>query len=177
MKIIDNTLYLDFKEAVEAGINGSTISLASHRKSPSWHIINDLKDKRRILIGYEKLSDTNKEKVNKRYGNPYDYLAKEPIRKLVTTDFEAEQFFHKYRYDGDKFLPAEHRKKYLTAASWLNTFIKLNEDKKIIKKELQLSLEEFWNNCCEIIKTDEIALPSTYQRLRTKMSEYKEKRL
>lgn len=175
MKIIDNKLFIEWSEMIEAGIKEDTLKKSSYRKSPSWHFIKDPQDNRKVLIGYEELRDSYKEKINRLFGNPYDYLAKAPIRKLVTTDFEAEQFFHQYRYDGDKFLPVEHRKKYLTAASWLNMMEKMNQDKKFIKKELKLSLAEFWENTCEIIKTDGIALPSTYQRLRTKMSEYKEK--
>lgn len=170
MKIIDDVLFIEFNELVEVGISGNTIRNANLRNSPSWHIINDPQDKRRLLIGYEKLSKHNKEKVINRFGNPYDFIAKEPIRKLVTLDIEAEQFFR------DRNLPPEHQTKYTKAASWLNMMVKLNDDKKFIKNELKLTLAEFWSNVCDIITSDKIDLPTSYQRLRQKMDEYKQKK-
>jgi len=175
MKLIDGNLFIEWSEMIEAGVSDNTLKKASHRNSPSWHFIKDPQDNRKVLIGYEELRDNYKEKINRRFGNPYDYVAREPIRKLVTPDYKAEQFFHEYRYDGDKFLPVEHRKKYLTAASWLNTLQKFYYDKKAIKKELRISVADFWENTCEIIKTDNIALPASYQRLHDKVKEYKER--
>jgi hypothetical protein len=64
--------------------------------------------------------------------------------------------------------------KYTTAASWLNMLLKLNDDKKFIKKQLNLMLDDFFKHVCDIIKSDNIDLPSSYQRLRAKMTEYKE---
>jgi len=173
MKIIDETLYLEFKEAIDSGIAESAIKKASYRNSATWHFINDPKDKRKLLIGYEALQEKYKKLIQERFGNPYDYIAKAPIKKLVETDFKAEQFYKSYRYDSDKYLPIEHVKKYTSVASWLNMLLKLNDNKKFIKKELGLSIELFWINVSEIIKTDNIDLPTTYQRLRNKMSEYK----
>src|SRR5690242_15145119 len=142
MKLIDGNLFIEWSEMIEAGVSDNTLKKASHRNSPSWHFIKDPQDNRKVLIGYEELRDNYKEKINRRFGNPYDYVAREPIRKLVTPDYKAEQFFHEYRYDGDKFLPVEHRKKYLTAASWLNTLQKFYYDKKAIKKELRISVAD-----------------------------------
>src|SRR5690348_16453674 len=109
MKIIDGILFLEFNEAVDSGISESSISKASYRNSPSWHIIDDPDDKRKILIGYEKLSPHNKEKISNRFGSPYDYMAKQPIRRMMIMDIEAELFYRKYRYDVDKILPIDHQ--------------------------------------------------------------------
>jgi hypothetical protein len=175
MKIIDDTLYLEFSEMTETGVSENTLFKAKERSSASWHFIQDPAKRSKVLIGYEALQDKYKKLIHERFGNPYEYIAKAPIKKLVETDFKAEQFFKQYRYDNDKFLPIEHVNKYTKAASWLNMLIKLNTDKKIIKKELNLSIELFWKNVCEIIKTENIDLPTTYQRLRNQMTEYQEK--
>ena len=164
MKLIDNLIFLEFPELIEVGVSEDTLKKASYRKSPSWEFITDPLDKRKVLISYEKLKDNYKKLINERFGNPYDYIAKEPIRKLFESDFKAKQFFKDFRYDDEKRLPFEHITKYTIAASWLNLLIKLNDDKKFIKKQLNLSVEIFFKSVCEIITTNKIDLPTTYQR-------------
>src|ERR1700755_298026 len=112
MKTIDHTLYLEFSELAECGVSENTIWKASERKSPSWNIIQHPDDRRKILIGFEMLRQDYKEKVIARYGNPYEYVAKGPIRNMVLGDLEAEKFFLAYRYDGDKKLPEERIRQY-----------------------------------------------------------------
>ena len=173
MKFVNELLYLEFSELVACGVSENTIFQAKRRNSSSWNFINDPDDRRKVLIGYEKLSDNYKEQVQKRFGNPYDYIAKQPIRDLLQKDFNAEEFYLKHRYNGNTPLPIEHVYKYTNAASWLNLLLKLNTDKKFIKKTLNLSLDKFYETVCEIISQDKIDLPTSYRRLRAKMDEYK----
>ena len=181
MKLLDNVLYLEFNEMVDClmleGKSRENVELYL-RKAKSvgtkcWHFINDPADKRKVLVGYDELKDQYKQLVQKRFGNPNEYVAKNPIRKLVIKDANAETFFLAYRYDGDKFLSPEHISKYITAASWLNMLIEMNSNKKFIKNELHLSLDSFFKHVTEIINTDSIDLPATYQRLRQRMDQYK----
>lgn len=165
MKLIDNILYLEFAEMVECGVSENTLFKAKQRNSPSWSIINDPDDKRKVLIEYEKLKDDYKRKVEARFGNPYEYVAKLPIRKLVKWDDKAEEFYLAYRYAENKPLPIEHVKKYALAASWLNMFKTVTEDKKALKKLLNLTIEQFYTNAIEIIIADKIDLPTSYRRL------------
>lgn len=173
MKIIEDKLFLEFSEMIEAGVSDNTVRSAKLRNA--WSFINDPSDKRKVLIEFEALRVNYKKLIQDRYGDPYDYVAKDPIRKLVKPDFKAEEFYLQYRYDNDKVLPIEHRKKYTVAASWLNMLLAMNQDKKFIKKELNLSLEKFFNHIESIIETDKIDLPGSYRRLRAKMDEYKER--
>lgn len=173
MKIINDILYLEFSEMVESGVSDDTIRKAKFRNS--WSFINDPADKRKVLIEYEALRVNYKKAINERYGDPYDYVAKTPIRNLVKTDFKAEEFFLQYRYDGDKVLPIEHRKKYTLAASWLNTLLNINDNKKVLKQDLNISLMQFWEHVESIIKTDKLDFPGSYRRLRAKMDEYKDR--
>ena len=174
MKFINETLYLEFSEMLDCGFSDKYLWKAKSTGTKCWEFIDDPADRRKVLVGYEKMKDQYKEKVIKRFGNPYEFIAKMPIRKLVETDFKADAFYHQYRFEGDKMLPIEHITKYTKAASWLNMLVKLNDDKKYIKKQLNLSLDQFWLNVCEIIKADKIDLPSSYRRLRNKMAEYQE---
>ncbi|SEW02268.1 hypothetical protein SAMN05428988_1346 [Chitinophaga sp. YR573] len=172
MKLIDNILYLEFSELVICGVSENTLWKAKERNSSSWHMINDPADKRRVLIGYEKLKDAYKELVKARFGNPHEYIAKEPIRKMVTRDQEAERFFLAHRYGDNKSLPVEHVKKYTTAASWLNMLVKANSDKKEIKKQLNLSIDQFYIHVMEMFKTDGVDLPTNYAKLLAKRRDY-----
>lgn len=174
MKLIEGQLYLEFSDAISAGINQDTILKAKLRNSPSWQFINDPKDQRKILINYECLRDTYKEKIITRFGNPYEFFAKEPIRKMVTKDLAAEKFFFDYKYDGTKNLPIDTQRAYTTAANWLNMLIKADADKKEIKRLLNLTITDFWVKVCEIIESDSINLPSNIKKLQSKIKLYKE---
>jgi len=175
MRVINNTLYIEWREAIECGLSENTLKNAKLRKSPSWSFIDDPNDGRKVLIEFEKLKDEYKKKIQVRYGNPYEYMAKMPIRNLVKWDDKAEEFYLAYRYDSNKSLPIDHVKKYTTAASWLNMFKAVTNDKKALKKLLNLTIEQFYVNAIEIIKSDKVDLPSSYRRLLQKRNEYEEK--
>jgi hypothetical protein len=165
MKLIDNNLFIEWREALDCGISENTLKSANLKKSPSWHFIDDPQDKRKVLIGYEKLKEDYKRKVIARLGDPYEYMAKMPIRNLVKWDDKAEEFYLSYRYDQDKPLPIAHVKKYAQAASWLNMFKAVSEDKRSLKKLLTLPVEQFYKSAIEIIIADKIDLPTSYKRL------------
>lgn len=175
MKLIDNILYLEFSELVSCGVSENTVKKAGLRNSSGWEFINDPADKRKVLISYERLKDAYKELVKVRFGNPYEYLAKDPIRKMVTRDPEAEKYYLAHRYGNNKSLPIDHVKKYTTAASWLNMLVKANADKKEIKKQLNLTIDQFYIHVMELFKTDKVDLPTNYAKLLAKRREYEAK--
>lgn len=166
MRLIDNILYIEFSEMVNCGVSENTLFKARQRKSNSWSMIDDPADKRRVLIEYEKLKEEYKEKVKTKFGNPYDHVSKQPIRDLIKYDLKAEEFYLDYQYDG-KVLRKDLVEKYTGAASFLNMLIEQTKDKKQLKKQLNLSIQDFYRNCFQIIKQDNIGLPNTYGRLIT----------
>jgi hypothetical protein len=174
LKIVDKILYIEFSDFLLAGWKEDTIKKNNFRNGEFWMMIENPADKRRPLVKFSELRPKDKEKLTAHFGNPYEYIAKAPIKKLVVTDAKAETFYTHYKFDGNKSLPLDHIKNYVTAASWLNMIIKCNEDKKYIKKELNLSLAAFYENVKAIIEADKIELPSSYKRLREKMKEYQD---
>jgi hypothetical protein len=184
-------LCLTFKAMIDCGVPENTLFSASLRKSKAWAMIDHPEDKRKRLIVWNELASAHQAKVHTKLrkitgckhddsehcacGDPANYIAKEPIRKLVQKDFKAEEFYRSKLIEMKVANVNDYVFKYTTAASWLNMLIKLNADKKFIKKQLNLSLEDFFSHVCDIIKTDNIDLPSSYQRLRTKMAEYQDK--
>lgn len=184
MKIFDEKLYLEPEEWRNCGISEHAVGKAKNRvkngKNKSWDILKDPDDLRRTLVGYEALNDLDKKKVNDTFGNPYEYMAKEPIRRMVTKDLKAEAFFENYRYNGTRQLSEELIQKYTRAASWLNMLIEVNNNKKLLKKSLNLSLDRFYTYVCEMLNDDKKRgrlsgkFPSTYQRLISLRKEYEE---
>ena len=167
-------MYIEFADFILAGWKDQALKMANFRNGPYWQMINDPGDKRKTLVQYDTLRPKDKERLTTQFGDPHEYIAKEPIKKLVIPDYKAEEFYRNYRYDSSKVLPFEHQQAYTTAASWLNMINRLNEDKRIIKKDLNLSVEKFWLSVCDIIKADNIQLPSSYRRLLDVMKTYKE---
>lgn len=179
MKFVDNCLYLDLAELTDCGISENTIQTASSRKSASWDIIPHPEDGRKILIGFEKLREDYKAKVFARYGNPYDYFAKAPIRSMIVRDLEAEKFFLQYRYDGEKKLPDERVRQYTREASWLNMLINIESNMKDFRRSIGLRMEEFFRHVSELLNLDREnkaitgKFPTNYVKLKARMRKYK----
>jgi hypothetical protein len=176
MKILnENELFIETADLVAAGFNINTIysscrhgySTLPYQKDPSNAKLN--------VYPYEKLGRRYKEAIEKFFGNPYDHIAREPIKAMVKPDHAAEEFYLTYRYDEGKSLPPEHVKKYSKAASWLNMLVSVNKNPAVVKKQLHLKIDEFYNHVYALIKTDGIDLPVSYKRLRKTMAEYQEK--
>jgi len=174
LKIIEKILYIEFADFINAGWNENTIKSANLRNGAFWMMIKNPSDKRMTLVQFDTLRQKDKDKLTVQFGNPYEYLGKAPIKQLVQPDLNAESFYTAFRYNGTSALPIETVQAYTKAASWLNMIIKCNEDKKFIKKELNLPLVTFYENVKSIIDADGITLPSSYKRLREKMKEYQE---
>lgn len=174
MKIIDNILYLELTDAIQCGFGDANYISKEKSRGAKWGIfIKDPQDKRKILIEFDSLHEKKKDQVLKTIGNPYEVMAKEPIKKMVVKDLKAEDFFLHYRYDDDKKLTPEAVKEYTTAASWLNMLVKADQNKSEIKKQLGLSITNFFLNVCEIIEKENIKLPSSYRFLKPKINQYK----
>ncbi len=185
MKLITDKLYLEFAEMVECGVSENTLKRASHRNSSCWEFTPAPNDSRKKLVGYEALKPEYKELVNKRYGNPYDYVARTPILDSVRNRDEANTYFMRYIYDGHKHLPIDTVNKYTRADAWLKMIggLKISD----IKKGFGISVPEFYSHCATLIKT-EIArgnddkytgiyqlpgtFPTSYQRLKNRAADY-----
>jgi len=174
MKTVNDILYIEWSELVLSGIPEGTLKSARARESGKWVFINDPDDNRKVLVEFEKLGASFKEKIESTFGNPYNYVARQPIKNMVQWDTKAEAFYLGYRYSESKTLPAETVKKYTTAASWLNMLKKITEDKTALKKLLNLSIDQFYVQVIELIKTEKIDLPESYRRLLATRKKYDE---
>lgn len=162
----NNELYLERTDLVPHIMTYEAFIKANQRNGSYWIMMQNPLDGRIPMVQFEAMRPAMKDKINAHYGgNIYNYFARLPIKALVVNDPKAEVFYRDYRYDNDKQLPPAHQAKYTKAASWLNMLIKATEDKCFIKKELKLTLDQFWCNVFDIIKADAIELPSSYTNL------------
>jgi hypothetical protein len=182
MKIVDSILYLEFNDALECLSSNIRDKERHLRKELSrgakWLTsIKDPSDNRKVLIEFESLPDDKKQKVVTRFGNPYENIAKQPIRSLVTKDLKAEEYFLQFRYNEGKKLPIETVNDYTKAASWLNTLLIIRSDRKQIKKMIPgISIGDFWKNVIEIINLEKIPLPTNPKRLFEKIDTYEKEK-
>lgn len=174
----NNLLYLERIDLVPHIMGYDAFRKANERNGSYWQMLPNPYDNRIPMVQFETMRQGLKDKINAFYGgNVYDHFAKIPIKKLVVLDAKAEQFYQDYRYGTNFPLPVDHQSKYTTAASWLNMMIQAIDNKTFIKKELNLTLDQFWTNVISIIKTDSIYLPASYGNLVSKpdsaIKEYK----
>jgi len=174
MRLLNDILYIEYRELLDCGISDNTLKSAKIRQSSSWVFVNDPLDNRRLLIEFEKLGNSYQDKIKARFGNPYHYVARQPIKAMVSWDTNAEKFYIDYRYNENKTLPLEHVNKYTKAASWLNMLKEATDDKKTLKKLLNLSIDDFYAHAIELIKVEQVDLPTSYRRLLAARKKYDE---
>src|SRR5665213_2547608 len=146
MKIIDSLLYLETSDLLEAGVAMNTIKKASYRKNNSLPSIKDTDDARKLLFDYKKISKKRQELVTQTFGDPFEYVSKQPIKDLVSLDTKAHQFYTGYRYgdNNENALSAEQINAFTKAASYLNVIIKCTDDNSFVKKELGMPVLKFY---------------------------------
>ncbi len=170
MKRIDGELWIESQDIRDAGIDENTALTGKARNSSIWKAIKDPDYKSANLYHYESMGDKYKKMVWAKFGDPYQFAIKQPIKKLVIKDFAANAFYINYKQDG-KSLTVEQVHDYTTAASWMNML--LNITCQTIKKDLKISAADFYKQVGDIIKAENIKLPSSYRYLRPAIDEYK----
>ncbi len=188
MKIIEKQLYLTLREMVEAGYNEGSLLTAKSKGTKCWKFANDPEDLRKVLVCYDTMTKENQQKVESRFGNPYNMIARQPILDMVQQDAKAYDFYKQYRYNETLYLPIEVVNKYTRAASWLNMLSTVQDDRSIIKKDLCLTIPQFYEHVAELINSEKTNgksstytgiytmpgdFPATYQKLLNKVDLYK----
>lgn len=157
MRLIEGILYIEFQEMVECGVKSEYMRKAKSLGTKCWDFIDDPKDRRKVLVQYDTLRQQYKDMVFARFGDPYVRVARTPILNMVVQDAVAHSFFNKHRY-GDNpndYLPIRVVNKYTRAASWLNMLSKVQQNRDIIRKELNIQkVPDFYTHVAELIKTE-----------------------
>lgn len=173
MKLINDLLYMEFADMIACGVSEDYIKKAKYKGYKSIAAIEDPEDRRKAIYKYEDLAPRYKEMIALKYGNPYQYMASEPIKRMIQRNIKAEQFYIQYRFENGQALSDDHVEKYSRACSWLDMLLRVEQDKSLLKKQLGISITTFYENVISIIKAEGIYLPTSYKRLRENIASYK----
>jgi hypothetical protein len=196
MKIIyfffyKKTLYATTNALMAAGKTRSNIDNAVAQKSKAIAACKLLELGKSNYFKWDDMSNGWRASVEAKFGNPYHFIGKQPILDMLVEDLEAAKFYLAYRYGNEKALSTKKIKQYTRAASWLVMVHNAQQNNNaIIKKQLQMSIPQFFDNCKLLIekeikngKNDDYAyndeltkgFASSYQRLKTNAATFKEK--
>lgn len=132
-----------------------------------------------VLVEYEELPPAYKILVQNRFGDPYEYMAKDPLRSLIKPDAEAISFFENYKLPNGKALKEKHRIEYANNAAILKAIDKLRSDKAALKKYYNITMDTLWKVACEIAddlrKRFPNTIPTSDRRLKPLFNTFKEK--
>lgn len=190
MKIVEGILYIEFSDIVESGVSETYLSKAL---SNGYNIFNsrikDPNDARKWLFVYEDLAEKYREMIIARFGDPYHYISLTPILNAVEQDASANGFYLKYRTQTGAMLPYRTTNKYTRAASWLNLFMRVQDEKDFLKSITHVKTLDFYKHAGELIAVEKKSgkdksytgmhelpgnFPSTYQRILNKVRTYRE---
>lgn len=181
MQYFNNILCLTHDELVPSIVSRDTYNKLRQRDNITVHGIGG--NGRIVLIEFETLPPKYKLLVRKVYGDPYVYVAKQPILNSLEFDHKAQQFYMDYELPNGDRLPATDKdingkeqinyvNRYTLSATWLNMLDRLMADKRALKRELNISITDFWDTASEMIKIKKIDLPAHPRRLKAKLKEY-----
>src|SRR5690606_13620914 len=175
-------LCLTYDELVPEVMSKSTYDQNKSRKNITVHGVGG--NGRKVLIEFDSLPQKYKHAVRKLYGDPYEYCAKQPILDLIDWDWQAQKFYQDYVLPNGAKLPdtdtdakgkpqINYVHRYTEAATWLNTLVRLTDDKRALKRELNVSVMAFWDIAAEMIDIKKVSLPTNTRRLKDKVKSYK----
>ncbi len=180
MELYNDQLCFTYEELVPKVI--SVENYKSYKKRDKITVLVPGGNGRSALIAFESLPAKVREAAIKQYGNPYEYLAKEPIAEQVRLnwDYEAETFYNEYvlpdgsalpnvEYDAKGKPAINYVKRYTEAASWLKTINVFTTDKRALKRHLNITVTEFWDTVTDLIQAKDVALPTNPRSLKNKL--------
>jgi hypothetical protein len=125
-----------------------------------------------VLIPFESLHQDYRRLVIAKYGDPYEYMANQPILDRIKYDLTAERWYVKYRTPDNKPLKANRITEYSTAIGYLNFLKEVKANPRIAKDDLKLTMGAFWQTMGNLIKTRNVSLPTHRIRLAEKIESY-----
>jgi len=125
------------------------------------------------LIEVRSLTVEVQQEIYKKLGHPEEIKRVKPFADRIVTDISASMYYTEYRMNNGAALPKDRISSYTMAASVLNLLVQLTDHPQVIKKDMGLTMAEFWKNVAVIIKEKKIQLPANRIRLQEKIAKYK----
>jgi hypothetical protein len=171
--LIGSSLYVFESGLAEAGINVGYYRKEKSIGNKRIRFLDHPEDNRFSLVDFETIGKGHQEKLKTKFGNPYEFVTKDPIRKMVQKSIVTENFYLGFEFENGEKLPPEYVDKYCKCADWMNMLLEVENDKSIVKKGLKIPLTTFYTHVMDIFKSDNIDLPKTYPYLREKLLKFK----
>lgn len=184
MQYIGQNLCLEYRELVPSLLSKSAYDKARTRGNITVHGYGG--NGRNVYIEYESMPPNYRDKVVSKYGDPYQYAAKQPILDAIEHNAEAREYYLNYQHPDGMYLQnsdldlqgkpqINHVARYSQAAEWMDMIIRLTSNKQALKKELNMSVMKFWEVIIELIKGEGVDLPKTRKHLTKKIKRYQSK--
>jgi hypothetical protein len=133
-----------------------------------------------VLIDYESIPDERKSVILKKYGDPYQYIVKQPLKDWAQINWNRKAFdFYNntagkgYKLPSGLNLPEAYRDKYTKAVTYMDGINFYTTDKLALKRDFNINMAAFWAIVADVIKAEEVALPVNETRLKERLSKYK----
>lgn len=152
MRYIDNTLYIEFQELVDAGIQQETLKKAKLRNSTSFTFRSAPEDERKVLIEYETMRDRYKALVRKNLcagRSPHQHMAGKILDKhLISKQTDIDHFKE------DPLLSHWTIENAIEACKYLYLLERHSRALEKKKSFPHWTIDEFWENIAAHIKTN-----------------------
>ncbi len=188
-EIINGTLYCFFKALSESGLSEKYYRNLKWEDNKRLQFLDHPMDKRFSLVAFDTISQSHQEKIRARFGNPYEFVTRDPIIRMITRNIDTYQKFLDYRYADNKMLPIHRVRQYSRACDMLDLLIRVEESRNKIVKELGITVPQFYDHLKAIILEEQrngqgdtyegnnqlyARFPFHYVSLRDKVKEYKQ---
>lgn len=135
-----------------------------------------------VLIDYDSLPETRKAVIKEKYGDPYQYIVKQPLKEWAQINWnkKAYDFYNNtgnrgYTLPSGLNLPEGYRDKYTKAVTYMDGINYYTTDKIALKRDFNINMAAFWAIVADVIKAEDVALPTNETRLKERIRLYKAK--
>ena len=106
MEYIDNKLCLETNELIPMILERKNYDY--HRSAGNFIVHGYGGNGRKVFVEYETMPEKQKQAVIDYYGDPYNYIAKQPILKALKLDVDAQEFYQNYVLPNGSKLPSSN---------------------------------------------------------------------
>lgn len=171
MKYIGTTLFLEVADLVKAGVAYERVRTAKRRGAQGWVFTPDPQDRRRMLVQYDTLGSEVRAAVDAVHGKEAERTreAHWSVQLRVASADLAALRGHVLADGGG--LPEDVVQQYAQACAYLRMLAGVK------RKQLTLwgysDAAEYYTDVLRVIVRDDVQLPRTYSRLRSKVRDYR----
>jgi hypothetical protein len=84
----------------------------------------------------------------------YEYVAKEPIKRMLRQNKGAESFYLAHEYGDNKRIPIKRVRQYTRAAIWLTMLTEISAEISLIKKKLCITIPVFYKHVADLMEVE-----------------------